>query len=102
MWGKIVTATRRMRLPQVLLGLALVLGAICCRAEAQPGDTDPVPQPSEPQPTDLANPQDQDPSASLPVNERSFEEGTIILPADHLLGDWFGRLPGRQTDSRPR
>ncbi len=29
----------------------------------------------------------------MSVNERSFQEGTVILPADHLFGDWFGRLP---------
>ena len=34
----------------------------------------------------------------MPVNERSFQAGTVILPADHLFGDWSGRLPARDTD----
>jgi porin len=41
----------------------------------------------------LTNAQQGESSGSVPVNERSFQEGTVILPADHLFGDWYGRLP---------
>jgi porin len=33
---------------------------------------------------------------SVPVDERTLDAGTVILPADHLFGDWFGRLPAWQ------
>ena len=37
--------------------------------------------------------QDNEPTRDVPVNERSFGEGTVALSADHLFGTWFGRLP---------
>ena len=35
----------------------------------------------------------QGPSYGVPVIERNFEAGTVILSAQHLFGDWFGRRP---------
>ncbi len=46
----------------------------------------------------LANPYWADPAQSVPVNERSFQEGTVLLPADHLFDDWLGRLPAWEAD----
>ncbi|MGA2253838.1 MAG: carbohydrate porin [Thermoguttaceae bacterium] len=39
------------------------------------------------------NQREGEPPGDVPVNERTFQEGTVILPAPHLFGDWLGRLP---------
>jgi porin len=84
------------------LFLALAFGFALRGAWAQTGDTGSAhqgdtpgsaavgPQMIESQPATAAGYQDV---GGVPVNERSFQEGTVILPADHLFGDWFGRLP---------
>ena len=40
-----------------------------------------------------ANPHEGEPGAGVAINARNFQEGTVILPAAHFFGDWFGRLP---------
>jgi porin len=82
--------------------LALFLGFVSHGASAQVGDTGSVPtdgspaatqQTGENQPPNPTNAQKGEPYGGVSVNERSFQEGTVILPADHLFGDWHGRLP---------
>ena len=55
-------------------------------------------QQGEGQPANRANLNEGDPSGGVPVNERSFQGGTVILPADHLFGDWCGRLPAWEAN----
>ena len=102
--------TRHGLLRRALLILVLFLGFVPRGVWAQPGDTGSVPaggspggeaftqQAGEPQPPNPTNAQQGEPSGGVPVNERSFQEGTVILPADHLFGDWFGRLPAWEAN----
>jgi porin len=45
------------------------------------------------EPGNVANVQAGSTADNVPVNERTFQEGSVILPADRLFGNWFGRLP---------
>lgn len=86
------------------LALALLLGFVTRGVGAQPGDTGSVAEEArsqrgaaaqqsvEYQALNATTSQQGEPSGDVSVNERSFQEGTVILPADHLFGDWFGRL----------
>jgi porin len=105
MSGAIMEATRHGLLQRVLVIIVLFLGFVARGAWAQPGDTDSVSggtaargevsaqQSGEPQPANPTSTQQGETAASVAVSERSFEEGTVILPAAHLFGDWAGRLP---------
>jgi porin len=55
-----------------------------------------APQQNEQPAANATNLRDAEQSASVPVSERTLEGGTVILPADHLFGDWNGRLPAWQ------
>jgi porin len=95
----------RMLVSRAVFFIVLLLGACSSRVLAQPGESasappgtsgaanNPVQPQDQPQPTAPANAQGGLSAPSVPVNERTFEAGTAILPADRLLGDWSGRLP---------
>ena len=88
------------------ISIVWFLGLLSSHALAQPGDLaapcpgdapgmeNAVRQEAQQADANRVNPYGGDSAQSVPVNERSFQEGTVILPADHLFGDWLGRLPG--------
>jgi porin len=59
--------------------------------QVQPGATTPVAsQPGTQPPTQAAAPAKTGALTQTPVSKRPFGEELIVLPVDHLLGDWFG------------
>jgi porin len=53
------------------------------------------PQDSPPSPTAAPTTTDQQPggvasAAQAPTSERNFQSGVVVLPVDHLFGDWLG------------
>lgn len=103
--GRIMASTRLGLVRQALPVLLLLLGVLPGGAWAQTGDTGSAPaggspeggvfaqQAGGPERSAVSNAQQGEPPGGVPVNERAFSGGTVILPSAHLFGDWFGRLP---------
>ena len=101
---------RRSCLLAVLLTLANVPAALVAQelrpAPAEPGSapvqtTPPGQSPTTapaPSPTQAATPTTTGALATSPVNTRPFTGDLIVLPVDHLLGDWWGLRTRLEAD----
>ena len=106
--GAIMEGARRSLISWTALGIACVIAFTSSDVFAQTNEPgapvregmhrteDAAPQEVGQQDTNQINQRDGEPPGDVPVNERTFQEGTVILPAPHLLGDWLGRLPAWQ------